>query len=156
DFQTWMKRDGYTHCYACNKLFKRSLWGDTMFPIGRYYEDIFTIPYVLQRATKIRGTKHGMYYYCKRDGSISNTPKLNALSDYVEALVQLQELPENQQNFALYLRSLNAQLSYHQHGGKEKIVPHRPLPLSFILSSHLTLHQRIKALWFRLTYHPRT
>ena len=156
DFQTWMKRDGYTHCYACNKLFKRSLWGDTTFPIGRYYEDIFTIPYVLQRATKIRGTKHGMYYYCKRDGSISNTPKLRALSDYVEALVQLQKLPENQQNFALYLRSLNAQLSYHQHGGKEKIVPHRPLPLSFILSPNLTLHQRIKALWFRLTYRPRT
>lgn len=156
DFQTWMKRDGYTHCYACNKVFRRSLWGETKFPTGRYYEDIFTIPYVLKRARKIRGIKEGMYYYCKRDGSISNTPRTNALYDYVEALVQLQSLPENQQNHALYLRSLNAQLSYRKYGGDKNIVPHRLLPFSFILSSGLTLHQRLKALWFRLTYRPHS
>ncbi len=151
DFQTWMRQDGYKHCYACNKLFRRSLWEETTFPSGRYYEDIFTIPYVLKRANKVRGIRRGMYYYCKRDGSISNTPKLKALQDYVEALVQLLSLPENRENHDLYLRALNAQLSYQKHGGKEKIVPRRSLPMSYILSSKITCRQRLKAIWFRLT-----
>ena len=151
-FDEWMQTDGFTHCFACNKMFSTSLWDGHTFPAGRYYEDIFTIPYILQEAGTIAGTMDGTYYYCNRKGSISTTPKLSALRDYTEALVQLLSLPVNACNTALYIRSLNAQRSYLEYGGKERIVPPQCIPWAFLFSTGLTFRQRMKALWFKLTY----
>lgn len=149
-FQQWMQGDGYTHCYACNKVFRSSLWQQTTFPAGKYYEDIFTIPYVLRRCKGIKGISHGMYYYCDRRGSISHTPKPQALKDFVEALVQLNELPENEHNTALYIRSLNAEISYQKYSHrKEQIVPRRNIPWKYFLKPSLSNRERLKALWLK-------
>ena len=61
-FDEWYERRGYVHSYACNKIFTRRLWGDARFPEGRYFEDLFTIPYVLRRAEKIVAIASGLYY----------------------------------------------------------------------------------------------
>lgn len=149
DFREWMKLDGYTHCYACNKVFRRALWEGERFPPGLYYEDILTIPRVLQKAGIIRGTRQGIYYYCRRDGSISTTPNLRNLRDYVSALASLMQLPECSDNLNLYLRTLNAQLSYRRAGGTECLVPRRTIPFSYILSPGLSFRQRLKAMLFK-------
>lgn len=152
-FQQWMAGDGYTHCYAWNKVYRASLWQGIQFPPGRYYEDIFTIPSVLQRAGSVLGIADGLYYYCKRNGSICNAPNLNRLRDYVQGLDYLISLPECQGHTALYIRALNAQLSYRQAGGREAVIARQPIPWRYILFSHLTPRQLLKALWFKLTYH---
>ena len=150
-FREWMQGDGYTHCYACNKIFRRSLWGQTTFPPGKYYEDIFTIPYVLRQSHRIKGVSHGLYYYCNRHGSISRTPKPQALKDYVEALVELNKLPENEHNTALYIRSLNAEISYRKYSHqKEKLVPRRNIPWSYLFTPSLSKRERAKATWLKI------
>ena len=73
DYTGWAHRKGYIHSYAWNKIYKRSLWKSLRFPEGRWYEDVFTIPAVLRQARYILRSDKGLYYYCSRQGSISNT-----------------------------------------------------------------------------------
>lgn len=150
DFATWMRRVGFTHCYACNKVFRQRLWHSERFPSGLCYEDIVTIPRVMQKAIRIKGTHQGIYYYCRRNGSISTTPSLKNLKDYASALAGLMALPECSDNLNLYLRALNAELSYRRAGGTSPVVPRKPIPMSYILGPGLTLRQRAKALWFKI------
>lgn len=150
DFTEWMRQDGFTHCYACNKVFRRTLWEGERFPAGVCYEDIIAIPRVLQKAASIRGIRRGTYYYCRRDGSISTSLNTRNLRQYVLALAGLMDLPPCRDNMNLYLRALNAELTYRRNGGKETLVPRRKIPLRFILGPRLTLRQRLKALWFKM------
>ncbi len=73
--------------HACFKVFKRKLWNeDNLFPVGKYYEDIVSIPRVALRAKS--------YYYCadvwvkyrQRPGSILATPSIKKIHNMVEAL----------------------------------------------------------------------
>ena len=151
DFNQWMDADGFTHCYACNKIFRSELWEGIRFPAGMYYEDIRTVPYVLMRAHRIKGTRNGIYYYCSRDGSISRTMEIRNLKDFATALEGLLQMPAGGRNTSLYLRALNAQLSYHRQGGQEQLVSRRHIPLTFLFKPGLTVRQRLKAVWFKLT-----
>ena len=91
-FDEWYERRGYVHSYAWNKIFTRRLWGDARFPEGRYFEDLFTIPYVLRRAEKIVAIASGMYYYCAYNaGAITQNPSVRNQQDLVEANVRLFE-----------------------------------------------------------------
>ncbi len=153
DFGTWMKNDGHTHCFACNKVYDINLWQGMSFPSGRYFEDILTIPYVLKKAQRIVGIDKGLYYYCSRKESISKSLDCKVLYDFLYALVSLKTLPENASNTRLYLRCLNAQRSYLKYGGTQQIVPKEPIPWSFLTYSQIPLRERVKALWFKMTYH---
>ena len=145
-FTEWMQGDGFAHCYAWNKLYRRSLWDGIRFPAGRLYEDILTIPYILQKANTIRQIPDGLYYYCQRDGSISNSLDANKLREYTKALVELLKMPVNVRNTALYIAARNAQITYRRHGGIEHLVPLQTIPWKYILSPRLTPRQRLKAL----------
>ncbi len=151
DFAQWIRQDGFTHCYACNKVFRRSLWEGECFPPGVCFEDIRAIPRILQKASSIRGIRRGTYYYCRRNGSISTSLDAKNLQEYAEALTGLMSLPECWDNMNLYLRALNAELTYRKNGGRGQLVPARRIPLRYILGPGLTMRQRLKALWFKLT-----
>lgn len=75
--------------YAWGKLFERSHFIGRRFPIGKLYEDIFTIPYVMYPVEKVIYIKSPLYYYRQRKGSIlaKYTPEradeLSALSEIV-------------------------------------------------------------------------
>ena len=57
--------------YAWNKLYKRELWSDVRYPVGKNFEDILTIYKVLEKAKNIVVLKEPKYYYLLRDDSIS-------------------------------------------------------------------------------------
>lgn len=40
----WLAEKGYHHTYACNKIFRRSLFQNIEFPKGKSFEDVWTIP----------------------------------------------------------------------------------------------------------------
>lgn len=61
-----------TNNSACNKLFKRSLFDQIRFPIGKWYEDLATIPILLKRASKAVHVDQVFYYYFQREGSIAH------------------------------------------------------------------------------------
>ena len=62
-------------CSAVNKLFRREFWEKSglLFPAGRYYEDLATIPKLFALAERIVYKKEILYYYLAREGSIMHS-----------------------------------------------------------------------------------
>lgn len=62
-------------CSAINKLYRRDFWitAGLEFPVGRYYEDLGTIPKLLAVAGRVIYKKEILYYYRMRDGSIMHS-----------------------------------------------------------------------------------
>lgn len=61
-----------TNNSACNKIFKRDLFKHIRFPLGRWYEDLATIPIILKQACKVVYVDQVFYYYFQREGSIAH------------------------------------------------------------------------------------
>ena len=63
---------------ACNKLYRLSLFNDWLFPVGKYYEDLATVPVLLYKANKICKVNEPYYVYYQRSGSIAHSanPKI--------------------------------------------------------------------------------
>lgn len=57
--------------YAVGKLYKKSLFKDILYPVGKLYEDAYTTPYVIEKANKVVMTSHYLYYYVRRNDSIT-------------------------------------------------------------------------------------
>lgn len=131
NFIEWVQRKGYIHSYAWNKIYRRSLWKNRRFPVGKFYEDSYTIPYVLRDAGKILCSNYGMYYYCSHTDSISNTFTMNKEKDLLQSNIQLfnnlvkdENLTEKDRD-EMYLHLCNCQIVYLRMGGKQLIPEHR-------------------------------
>lgn len=55
---------------ACDKVYKKKLWENIEFPVGRCFEDVATTYKVFHKAEKVGYYKRAYYYYVKREGSI--------------------------------------------------------------------------------------
>lgn len=67
---------------ACNKIYKRTLFHDIQYPVGRKFEDEATTYKLVYRAKKIARTTKKMYFYRQREGSITqSTLTEKALND---------------------------------------------------------------------------
>lgn len=58
---------------ACGKLFKRSCFEELKFPYDTLFEDLFTIPYILEKCEKVAFLEGELYFYYVRAGSITNS-----------------------------------------------------------------------------------
>ena len=61
--QYWTATRGYTHTYAWNKLYRTALWRDVRFPVRRTFEDMHTLPRLLDGCRQVLVTQHGAYLY---------------------------------------------------------------------------------------------
>lgn len=156
DFKRWLDERGFNHVYAWNKVYRASLWQQTRYPAGRFFEDIFTTPIILKKARSIRQINEGAYHYQRRRGSISAEPSAQAWKDYVEGYNLLAKMPEAEGNHELYLRGLNGEIMYHRVSGqKTRLMERRHMPMSFAFArgKGLTYRDRLKILWFSITIH---
>lgn len=64
--------NGVQMVIVCNKLFKKSLFENMRFPLGKIHEDEATTPLLLYRSERIVKTNRQMYYYYVNDESITN------------------------------------------------------------------------------------
>jgi len=75
---------------AWNKIYKAELWQNTRFPKGRYHEDEFTIPYIIDSCNRYVSIGEALYYYVQRGGSIMNLDlgvrRLDIIDAYQERL----------------------------------------------------------------------
>lgn len=77
----WFMERGFNHTYACNKIFRRTLFDKIFFPKGKNFEDVLTIPKLLglhfscQKSPVIRVTHMGCYRYYWNDKSITANAK---------------------------------------------------------------------------------
>lgn len=53
----------------CNKVYKKEVWRDVRFPVGRRFEDVATIYRVFHNAETVGYIKKYYYYYVKHEGS---------------------------------------------------------------------------------------
>lgn len=65
----WYAAKAYRHTYAWNKFYRRRLFDSVSFPKGRVFEDVFTLPLLLQKAGTVATTSQGLYHYtCNAQG----------------------------------------------------------------------------------------
>lgn len=76
-FADWIRREGYLHCYAWNKIYRRELWSETRFPIGVYYEDTAVMPAIVRQCRSIHYSSHGCYRYIMHPGTITTSYRYN-------------------------------------------------------------------------------
>lgn len=69
----WLKGKAYEHSYAWNKIYRRKLFEDIRFPVGKLFEDIHTLPLILHKAKAVKTVGCGLYYYCYNPNGIINT-----------------------------------------------------------------------------------
>ena len=74
--------------YAWNKLYKKELFDEIKYPIGKKYEDIGTTFYILEKCNKIVVTSEPEYYYLKRADSLVNNVTESTIMDYTEIIIQ--------------------------------------------------------------------
>ena len=150
-FPEWMTRKGYMHSYAWNKLYRRTLWEKKRFPEGKLFEDVYTIPFILQQAGHILRSNRGLYYYCNRKGSISHTVTPRGIEDLLQAHLQLYrnvsahpDIPEKALD-DLYLCLCNPQIVSLQMGGS-LCIPDRKIPLHRALFTRRPANYHLKAI----------
>lgn len=71
---------------ACNKLYKKSLFNNLRYDIGKIHEDEFIIHKLLFKSKKICYIPKKLYYYLQHDKSITNTSFNIGRLDYLDAL----------------------------------------------------------------------
>lgn len=57
---------------ACGKLYRKDLFRETKFPVGRLYEDLYTTPYLLENCGTCALSTSIQYYYYQRNDSITH------------------------------------------------------------------------------------
>ena len=73
---------------AWNKLYRKELFNNIMYPPGYSYEDSGTTYKMVWRASHIYYLDKVLYYYCYREGSITELITEKSVSDYYEMSMQ--------------------------------------------------------------------
>lgn len=150
DFYAWVSRRGYLHSYAWNKIYHRRLWTTFRFPVGKQFEDMFTIPYLLFQAHQLYVNSEGLYYYYSRSASITQTVSLQKQENLLEANLRFFNFLHEDLNWPLaeldfyYLQLCNLQIVCLELGGDWMLPAWRPL-FSLVFRSELSFMERFKA-----------
>lgn len=72
-----MNTIGYFGVGSWNKLYKRELFNNIRFPIGKLSEDWFILYKLIHKSNKIHYDSQPKYYYRQRAGSITRNIKIN-------------------------------------------------------------------------------
>ncbi len=74
------------HATICNKFYKREIWDGIDFPVGKLHEDEYVITDILLKAKNIIVSDNRLYYYRKRNRSITNVFNKKSFYDTLEAI----------------------------------------------------------------------
>ena len=80
-----IQKDPIRSVVQWNKLFKKYIFDDIRFPVGKYHEDEYVIHKELFKANKIAYTNKQLYLYYRNPNSISLNPDMKKRYDIVLA-----------------------------------------------------------------------
>lgn len=112
--QYWIVTKAYTHTYVCNKIFRRRLFDDIRFPVGRVFEDAWIYPLLLQKAQSVTTTDKGCYVYTDNLQGITAKAGADDLIMLLESNIDRGMTVDD----AYYLYILNIQLDVYRLSGK--------------------------------------
>lgn len=139
----WLRGNAYEHTYACNKLFRRTLFENVRFPVGKVFEDVWTLPQLLRKVQRVVTCDKGLYYYCDNRQGITAQAGGKELAMLLEAH---QQILATWCDDRYYMHVLNIQLDVSRLTGTAPVLPKRRVNP---LKRGLTATQSIKAILLR-------
>ena len=126
----------------CIDIVALELFHNVRFPKGIIFEDMHTLPRLLEQTKTVVTTSLGCYYYCMNDAGITATADGNALrmllQPHVEIIRNSQRRDRDFQTY--YLHVLNIQMDVYEQTGDVPILPDHHLE-----ASNFEGAQRLKA-----------
>lgn len=126
----WFGAGVWSHCYACNKLFRRSLFDSVRFPEGKCFEDVWTLPQLLLQCQTVVTLPVVGYTYVYNPHGITSTADGGRYAQLLEAdlaaldLITGEQRKSNQQGMArFYQHILNDQLTAYEMGATTLKLP---------------------------------
>jgi len=134
--QYWYDARAYQHSYAWNKIYRRELFSDVNFPAGRKFEDMFTLPQLLEKCQMVATTSEGYYYYCYNQEGITvkaNGCDMNDLLDaHRRVLLSDESSPLHKATLSYYSEVLNIAIDVYEMTGEFPDLP----PLKQVCELH--------------------
>lgn len=103
---------GVENIVAWNKLFKKELFTDVRYPVGKIHEDEATIYKVIYKEENVAVTNKSLYRYYQRSDSITNDKFSLKRLDYLDALEGRLEFFKDSNESVLFAKTLR-QYCYH-------------------------------------------
>lgn len=123
----WLSARAYDHSYAWNKVYRRELFSDVRFPVGRLFEDVHMLPLLLKKAKIVATTSRGQYFYYANPQGITATADAQAHRDLLDAHIRLLHhfdfLTAREQNY--YMHILNIQITENELTGDAPRLPYK-------------------------------
>lgn len=122
-FEKLVKRESAYYVTAWNKLYKRSIFENIVYPKGKLHEDEFVIHEILYLCNKIVITKEVLYYYVQRESSIVSQKVTYKRLDAVEAVYNRLQFCKEKEELEKYIPRVGEHLCevYVNIIGKVKI-----------------------------------
>ena len=143
----WIKAEAYRHAYACNKIYRSTLFQQVRFPVGKVFEDVYTLPYIIQHASVIATTDIGTYYYEYNPKGITESASGKEYLSLLDAHLKTYEIWDKWKGTPAYNRyylyMLNVQVCAYELTDNSILLPHyhinsyRELPLTFFVKAIL-------------------
>ena len=107
----WLEGKAYEHSYAWNKIYRRELFSSVRFPKGKVFEDVATLPLLLDKAQSVMTTDKGLYYYCVNKAGITQQAKGEELNTLLKAHLEI--LKRGWCDDEYYMHVLNIQIDVY-------------------------------------------
>lgn len=89
----WYETKAYTHSYAHNKVYRIGLFRKVRYPVGKVFEDIYTLPRLLMEASVVATCSKGLYHYVYNQHGITATAGARECQMLLDAHVQIADMP---------------------------------------------------------------
>lgn len=103
---------GVQFVVAWNKLYKKELFNELRYEVGKLCEDEYIIHRILYRCKKVVYSNKIMYYYTQRENSITSTISSKRIIDASEALEDRINFFKEMRCFSLYKKAVNAYIHF--------------------------------------------
>jgi len=101
----WRETDRGLYVIVCNKLYRKHLWKDERFPLGRSHEDEFVAHRLLYKSRKTVMIEDVVYYYVLIPNGITHNENEKTYCDYLDALKERKDFFLQNKEHALVLKS---------------------------------------------------
>lgn len=89
-----------------NKLYKKDLFNEIQFPVGKRYEDDFTTYKLFNKINKLVSTEKRLYNYVQRQGSIMNSEFSITRLEAIEVFENYEKFFQDYKDKYLYVKCL--------------------------------------------------
>lgn len=119
----WLEGEAYRHTYAWNKIYRRQLFKDVRFPVGKVFEDVYTLPQLLTLCKTVATTSQGLYHYMPNTQGITRTAGGKELQMLLEAHVDVLRKGFPKTDDEYYMHVVNIQMDVFERLGTRPIIP---------------------------------